>query len=159
MLIRPAIGDTDPIRYRRPNPDGQFSSNILDEAMRGQIWEPIDISHPEARFAACIGLVGLLYSMVFGIKLPGLSSPDAISLRLTSSGLKSSPAFGRELSYGRKSVISMCSQAVAAHQKSSSDMTARTAARLEWGCVGWMQLLPGDETHTYLMPTAFKSQT
>lgn len=36
MLIRPAIGDTDPIRYRRPNPDGQFSGNILDEAMRGQ---------------------------------------------------------------------------------------------------------------------------
>jgi transposase len=34
MLIRPAIGDTDPIRYRRLNPDGQFSGNILDEAMR-----------------------------------------------------------------------------------------------------------------------------
>ena len=34
MLIRPAIGDTDPIRYRRPNPDGQFSGNIIDEAMR-----------------------------------------------------------------------------------------------------------------------------
>jgi hypothetical protein len=34
MLIRPAIGDTDPIRYRRPNADGQFSGNILDEAMR-----------------------------------------------------------------------------------------------------------------------------
>ncbi|MFH0300757.1 alkaline phosphatase, partial [Bradyrhizobium sp. 31Argb] len=26
--------DTDPIRYRRPNPDGQFSGNILGEAMR-----------------------------------------------------------------------------------------------------------------------------
>lgn len=38
MLIRPAIGDTDPIRYRRPNPDGQFSGNILDEAMRGAIF-------------------------------------------------------------------------------------------------------------------------
>jgi hypothetical protein len=34
MLIRPAIGDTDPIRYRRPTPDGQFSGNIIDEAMR-----------------------------------------------------------------------------------------------------------------------------
>ena len=34
MLIRPAIGDTDPIRYRRPTPDDQFSGNILDEAMR-----------------------------------------------------------------------------------------------------------------------------
>lgn len=34
MLIHPAIGDTDPIRHRRPNPDGQFSGNILDEAMR-----------------------------------------------------------------------------------------------------------------------------
>jgi hypothetical protein len=34
MLIRPAIGDTDPIRYRRPTLDGQFSGNILDEAMR-----------------------------------------------------------------------------------------------------------------------------
>jgi hypothetical protein len=34
MLIRPAIGDTDPIRSRRPTPDGQFSGNILDEAMR-----------------------------------------------------------------------------------------------------------------------------
>jgi hypothetical protein len=31
------IGDTDPIRYRRLNPDGQFSGNILDEAMRGSI--------------------------------------------------------------------------------------------------------------------------
>jgi hypothetical protein len=36
MLIRPAIGDTDPIRYRRPTPDGQFSGNIIDEAMRNQ---------------------------------------------------------------------------------------------------------------------------
>jgi len=34
MLIRPAIGDTDPIRYRCPTPDGQFSGNIIDEAMR-----------------------------------------------------------------------------------------------------------------------------
>jgi hypothetical protein len=34
MLIRPAIGDTDPIRYRRHTPDGQFSGNIIDEAMR-----------------------------------------------------------------------------------------------------------------------------
>jgi hypothetical protein len=34
MLIRPAIGDTDPIRYRRPTPDGQFSGNTIDEAMR-----------------------------------------------------------------------------------------------------------------------------
>jgi hypothetical protein len=34
MLIRPAIGDTDPIRYRHPTPDDQFSGNILDEAMR-----------------------------------------------------------------------------------------------------------------------------
>jgi hypothetical protein len=34
MLIRPAISDTDPIRYRRPTPDGQFSGNIIDEAMR-----------------------------------------------------------------------------------------------------------------------------
>jgi len=34
MLIRPAIGDTDPIRYRRPTPDSQFSGNIIDEAMR-----------------------------------------------------------------------------------------------------------------------------
>jgi len=37
MLIRPAIGDTDPIRYRRHTPDGQFSGNIIDEAMRGSI--------------------------------------------------------------------------------------------------------------------------
>jgi hypothetical protein len=44
MLIRPAIDDTEPIRYRRPNPDGQFSGNILDEAMRPaprQFWTPI----------------------------------------------------------------------------------------------------------------------
>jgi hypothetical protein len=34
MLICPAIGDTDPIRHRRPTPDGQFSGNIFDEAMR-----------------------------------------------------------------------------------------------------------------------------
>jgi hypothetical protein len=42
MLIRPAIGDTDPIRYRRPNADGQFSGNILDEAMRSKLmgWMP-----------------------------------------------------------------------------------------------------------------------
>jgi hypothetical protein len=40
MLIRPAIGDTDPIRYRRPTPDGQFSGNIIDEAMRPSIaWQ------------------------------------------------------------------------------------------------------------------------
>jgi hypothetical protein len=42
MLIRPAIDDTEPIRYRRPNPDGQFSGNILDEAMRGQYCKPND---------------------------------------------------------------------------------------------------------------------
>ena len=29
MLIRPAIGDTDLIRYRRPTPVGQFSGYIL----------------------------------------------------------------------------------------------------------------------------------
>src|SRR3979409_1478995 len=34
MLIRPAIGDSDPIRYRRPTPDGQVFGNIIDEAMR-----------------------------------------------------------------------------------------------------------------------------
>jgi hypothetical protein len=34
MLICPAIGDTDPIRYHHPTPDGQFSGNIFDEAMR-----------------------------------------------------------------------------------------------------------------------------
>src|ERR1700728_1825585 len=45
MLIRPAIGDTDPIRSRRPTPDGQFSGNIIDEAMRGQICKPIDKRH------------------------------------------------------------------------------------------------------------------
>ena len=37
MLIRPAIGDTDPIRYRRHTPDGQFSGNIIDEAMRDSV--------------------------------------------------------------------------------------------------------------------------
>jgi hypothetical protein len=42
MLIRPAIGDTDPIRYRRPTPDGQFSGNIIDEAMR----MPIGVGTP-----------------------------------------------------------------------------------------------------------------
>jgi hypothetical protein len=40
MLIRPAIGDTDPIRYRRHTPDGQFSGNIIDEAMR-----PFGVQH------------------------------------------------------------------------------------------------------------------
>jgi hypothetical protein len=34
MLICPAIRGTDPMRYRRPTPDGQFSGNIFDEAMR-----------------------------------------------------------------------------------------------------------------------------
>jgi hypothetical protein len=38
MLIRPAISDTDPIRYRRPTPDGQFSGNIIDEAMRSDAY-------------------------------------------------------------------------------------------------------------------------
>jgi hypothetical protein len=37
MLICPAIGDTDPIRYRCPTPGGQFSGNIFDEAMRPSI--------------------------------------------------------------------------------------------------------------------------
>src|ERR1700737_1105253 len=53
MLIRPAIGDTDPIRYRRPTPDGQFSGNILDEAMRGQICKPIDTGNPPHRYQTC----------------------------------------------------------------------------------------------------------
>ena len=48
----------------------------------------IGLSHPEARFALCIGLLGLLYSVGLGIKLAVLSSPDAISLRLTSSGFE-----------------------------------------------------------------------
>jgi hypothetical protein len=48
----------------------------------------IGLSHPEARFAVCIGLVGLLYSVGLGVKLAVLSSPDAISLRLTSSGFE-----------------------------------------------------------------------
>src|SRR6266480_887360 len=34
MLISPAIGDTDPIRYRRPTPGGQFSGNTYDEGKR-----------------------------------------------------------------------------------------------------------------------------
>ena len=34
MLICPAIGDTDPIRYRSPSPGGQLFGNILSEAMR-----------------------------------------------------------------------------------------------------------------------------
>lgn len=46
----------------------------------------IGLSHPEARFAVCIGL--LLYSVGLGIKLALSSSPDAISLRLTSSGFE-----------------------------------------------------------------------
>ena len=48
----------------------------------------IGLWHLEARFAVGIGLLGLLYSVAFGIKLAGLSSPDAISLRLTSSGFE-----------------------------------------------------------------------
>jgi hypothetical protein len=48
----------------------------------------IGLSHPEARFAVCIGLVVLLYSVGLGIKLAVLSSPDALSLRLTSSGFE-----------------------------------------------------------------------
>jgi hypothetical protein len=34
MLIYPAIGDTDPIRYRCSTPGGQFSGHIFDEVMR-----------------------------------------------------------------------------------------------------------------------------
>ena len=48
----------------------------------------IGLSHPEAQFAVCIGLLGLLYSVGLGIKLAVLYSPDAISLRLTSSGFE-----------------------------------------------------------------------
>src|SRR5262245_22948987 len=48
----------------------------------------IGLSHPEARFAVCIGLLGLLYSVGLGVKLAVLSSSDAISLRLTSSGFE-----------------------------------------------------------------------
>ena len=48
----------------------------------------IGLSHPEAEFAVCIGLVGLAYSVGLGIKLAVLSSPNAISLRLTSSGFE-----------------------------------------------------------------------
>src|SRR6266566_9177375 len=69
MLIRPAIGDTDPIRYRRPTPDGQFSGNILDEAMRpnrllisftlainsGAIWGPNVLRRQRDRFSTSSG--------------------------------------------------------------------------------------------------------
>jgi hypothetical protein len=34
MLICPAIGDTDPIRCQALSLDGQFSDNIIDEAVR-----------------------------------------------------------------------------------------------------------------------------
>lgn len=44
MLIRPAIGNTDPIRYRCPNPDGQLSGNIIDEAMRGRYCKQMALS-------------------------------------------------------------------------------------------------------------------
>jgi len=52
MLIRPAIGETDPIRYRRSNPDGQFSGNILDEAMRGSLF------HAETQAGLEVGSCG-----------------------------------------------------------------------------------------------------
>jgi hypothetical protein len=48
----------------------------------------IGLSHREARFAVWIGLAGLLYSAGLGVKLAALSSSDAISLRLTSSGFE-----------------------------------------------------------------------
>jgi hypothetical protein len=48
----------------------------------------IGLSYPEARFAVFIGLLGLLYSLGFGIKLAVLSSPNANVLRLTSSGFQ-----------------------------------------------------------------------
>jgi hypothetical protein len=54
MLIRPAIGDTDPIRYRRPTPDGQFSGNIIDEAMR------IPVTRPPANNPMCDRMNGAL---------------------------------------------------------------------------------------------------
>jgi hypothetical protein len=46
MLIRPAIGDTDPIRYRRHTPDDQFSGNIIDEAMRSENFDAFMFSAP-----------------------------------------------------------------------------------------------------------------
>jgi hypothetical protein len=52
MLIRPAIGDTDPIRYRRPTPDGQFSGNIIDEAMRPRLESNFDPLKRRARVVA-----------------------------------------------------------------------------------------------------------
>ena len=48
----------------------------------------IGLSHREARFAVWTGLAGLLYSGGLGVKLAALSSSDAISLRLTSSGFE-----------------------------------------------------------------------
>ena len=56
MLICPAISDTDPIRYRHPSPGGQFSGNILSEAMRTPAYRlrkmPIRSSPPAALMPA-----------------------------------------------------------------------------------------------------------
>jgi hypothetical protein len=54
MLIRPAIGDTDPIRYRRPTPDDQFSGNILDEAMRVKFERRLTIASDGKRAAELV---------------------------------------------------------------------------------------------------------
>jgi len=61
MLIRPAIDDTDPIRYRRPTPDGQFSGNIIDEAMR-----PLSASKRDP-FDRRVLLVALAASELVGV--------------------------------------------------------------------------------------------
>jgi hypothetical protein len=56
MLIRPAIGDTDPIRYRRPTPDDQFSGNILDEAMRLSSASDFGSDSLLMQFGGCLAL-------------------------------------------------------------------------------------------------------
>jgi hypothetical protein len=55
MLIRPAIDDTDPIRYRRPTPDGQFSGNIIDEAMRPLVRRGLVVALVSSELAGIFG--------------------------------------------------------------------------------------------------------
>jgi hypothetical protein len=76
MLIRPAIDDTDPIRYRRPTPDGQFSGNIIDEAMRARSASKSD--HSPRIATHCIDeLIGCPTKVTVGSRLGVISQADS----------------------------------------------------------------------------------
>ncbi|MFM9847509.1 MAG: hypothetical protein ACKVP3_10150, partial [Hyphomicrobiaceae bacterium] len=87
MLICPAIGDTDPIRYRRPTPDGQFSGTIFDEAMRPPPGR--DSAKPSGATLRASSLgVASLQSRGWSTSTPILVSNSTSSMLLSAEDLK-----------------------------------------------------------------------